>query len=118
MSAFLTRCRSHFIFVGLFSLCTNVLALALPLYMLQVYDRVLASRSEETLIMLTVITGLLLLAMTALEVVRSRVLIAVGVSLERSMATFKSANKINSGLYAASNSTPSQGPPINTSRMN
>lgn len=53
LSTALRACRSTFIVIGLFSLVMNLLMLALPLYMLQVYDRVLSTGHVETLIMLT-----------------------------------------------------------------
>ena len=49
MHALVSKFRPYFLFAGLFSLVINLLLLAPPLYMLQVFDRVLASRSEETL---------------------------------------------------------------------
>jgi ABC-type protease/lipase transport system fused ATPase/permease subunit len=50
--------------------------------MLQVFDRVLSSRSEATLLMLTIIAGFMLLILGVLEVVRARVLVRTGVKLE------------------------------------
>jgi ABC-type protease/lipase transport system fused ATPase/permease subunit len=50
------RLRPFFAYAGFFSLAINVLLLAPPLYMLQVFDRVISSRSEETLIALTAAT--------------------------------------------------------------
>ena len=82
MKTFIAQCRQHFLFVGIFSLCINVLALVMPIYMLQVYDRVLSSRSEETLVVLTGITLALMLSMMALEMMRTRVLLGVGRSLD------------------------------------
>ncbi|MGQ0657525.1 MAG: type I secretion system permease/ATPase [Chromatiales bacterium] len=82
MSEFLRSCRRSFLHVGLFSFCSNALLLALPLYVLQVFDRVLTSRSEETLVMLTIITVGLLTAMMVLEILRSRLLLAAGLSLD------------------------------------
>ena len=49
----LRTCRSYFLSVGIFSLAINLLYLASPLYMLQVYDRVISSASVVTLVMLT-----------------------------------------------------------------
>ncbi len=63
---------------GAFSLVINLLMLAGPLYMMQVYDRVLASRSYSTLVALTVLVVGLLCFMGLLEVIRSRVLVRVG----------------------------------------
>ena len=62
----------------LFSLVVNALMLTGPLYMLQVYDRVLGSRSEETLVALTVLMVGLFLAMGVLEFTRTRVMAIVG----------------------------------------
>ena len=73
----LRRCRWPLAAAAAFSLCINVLLLSSPIYMLQVYDRVLRSRSESTLVALTVITVLLLGAMALLELARSRVLVRV-----------------------------------------
>lgn len=58
-----------------FSLCINLLTLAVPLYMLQVYDRVLTSRSLETLGLLTVIVVAALALLGALDILRSRITI-------------------------------------------
>ena len=55
---------------GLFSLFVNLLMLASPLYMMQVYDRVLTSHSEETLVALTVLVVGLLVFMGFLELIR------------------------------------------------
>ncbi len=74
LHATLRRCRASLVAAAAFSLGINVLLLSSPLFMLQVYDRVLRSRSESTLAALTVITVLLLGAMALLELVRSRVL--------------------------------------------
>lgn len=67
---------------GLFSLVINLLVLASPLYMMQIYDRVLASRSHSTLIAFTVLVAGLLLTMGLLEIIRSRVLVRVGTRID------------------------------------
>lgn len=59
---------------GLFSLGVNLLTLAVPIYMMQVFDRVLTSRSMETLVMLSVMALAALLAMAGLEAARARLL--------------------------------------------
>ncbi|UWQ21622.1 type I secretion system permease/ATPase [Jannaschia sp. W003] len=61
-----------------FSVAVNVLMLTGPIYMLQVYDRVLGSRSEETLIALTVLITFLFLMMGVLDYLRGRVMARVG----------------------------------------
>lgn len=62
----------------LFSIAINVLALTAPMYMLQVYDRVLASSSVETLIFLSLIAAAALMTFALLEGVRTRILGRVG----------------------------------------
>lgn len=62
-----------FMAVGLFSAVVNLLMLTGPLFMLQVYDRVLASRSVETLTALFVLVVFLFLLMGIVDLVRSRV---------------------------------------------
>ncbi|MGY3438706.1 MULTISPECIES: type I secretion system permease/ATPase [unclassified Marinovum] len=64
--------------VGLFSFFANLLMLTGPLYMLQVYDRVLSSRSEATLVALSVIVIFLYSVMGLLDFVRGRVMARVG----------------------------------------
>jgi len=68
-----------------FSFFINLLMLVAPLYMLQVYDRVLSSRNETTLIMLTIIAGGLLVVFGLLELVRSRVLVRIGWKLDEKL---------------------------------
>ncbi len=79
--------RWLFAAVGLFSAFVNLLMLTGPLFMLQVYDRVLGSRSEETLLALSVLVAFLFLMMGLLDHARGRVLARIGarfqVRLER-----------------------------------
>src|SRR3954470_15376439 len=75
--------RSLFLCAGLFSLVINLLLLAPPLYMLQVFDRVLTSRSEETLLALSVAAVAAIMMMAALDALRSRLLSAAGAALDR-----------------------------------
>src|SRR5262245_39904529 len=71
-------CRSAFAMCAMFSLAINVLMLALPVYMLQVYDRVLTTGRVETLVMLTLIVTIALVVMCALEALRASITIRVG----------------------------------------
>ncbi|GAA6208962.1 type I secretion system permease/ATPase [Cognatishimia sp. WU-CL00825] len=64
--------------VAIFSAFANLLMLTGPLYMLQVYDRVLSSRSVETLIALTLLVAFLYGVMGILDFTRSRVLSRIG----------------------------------------
>ncbi len=65
-----------------FSLVVNALMLTGPLYMLQVYDRVLGSGSEETLVALTVLITFLFLMMGVVDFVRGRVAARFGARLQ------------------------------------
>src|ERR1035441_7978997 len=62
-----------------FSFFINILAFVGPLYMLQIYDRVLSSRNVSTLVFLTLIAGFLLLVYAGLEKIRSAVLVRAGI---------------------------------------
>ena len=70
--------KGLFLATILFSIVINLLMLTSPLYMLQVYDRVLGSRSEATLVALSVLVAVLFLAMGVLEFSRSKVMAIVG----------------------------------------
>lgn len=82
----LAAVRSVFLVVVAFSLCINVLLLAAPIYMLQVFDRVLSSRSTDTLLLLTLIIGAALVAMAGLDAVRSNILAKVGAWVDKRLA--------------------------------
>jgi ATP-binding cassette subfamily C exporter for protease/lipase len=79
--------RREFFVVGLFSMVVNVLMLAPTLYMLQVYDRVLVSRSEVTLVFVSLITLFLFSVMAFAEWSRSRLLVRTGVKLDAELST-------------------------------
>jgi ATP-binding cassette subfamily C protein len=74
--------RGLFIAAVVFSIFVNLLMLTGPIYMLQVYDRVLGSRSEATLVALTVLVLFLFLAMGLLDHARSRLLARIGARLQ------------------------------------
>jgi len=79
----ISRFRIYFVFAAFFSLVINALLLVPPIYMLQVFDRVLTSRSEETLVYLTVGGLSALVVMALLDMVRARLLGVVGAALDR-----------------------------------
>ena len=79
--------RREFIIVGVFSMVANVLMLSPTLYMLQVYDRVLMSRSELTLLAMSLITLFFFGVMAFSEWMRSRVLVRSGVRLDEALGT-------------------------------
>lgn len=76
-------CRSYFLTALAFSLAINLLYLAAPLYMLQIYDRVISSASNVTLVMLTLVLLIALSALAGLDVVRARTLTRAGVRVDR-----------------------------------
>lgn len=77
--------RTLFMSVGVFSFFVNLLMLTGPLFMLQVYDRVLGSRSEATLVALVVLVAGLYLMMGLLDHARGRVLARVGAKFQSSL---------------------------------
>ena len=85
MRNFISRFRAFFVHAGIFSLVINLLLLVPPLYMLQVFDRVIASRSEETLLLLTMAAVAALFVMALLEVLRARLLVGAGIALDRKL---------------------------------
>jgi PrtD family type I secretion system ABC transporter len=91
-----------------FSLFINLLLLTSPLYVLQVYDRVLRSRSESTLFALTGITVILLAAMALLELSRSRVLVRVAryVDSKLSASVFSAVFLLHAGSPSGSRTQP------------
>lgn len=68
--------------VGVFSACVNALMLAGPVYMLQVYDRVLPGRSTATLLVISLIVFALYLLMAVLDHYRGRILARVGAAFQ------------------------------------
>ena len=79
--------RREFVVVGVFSMVANVLMLSPTLYMLQVFDRVMVSRSELTLLAMSLITLFLFGVMAFAEWMRSRVLVRAGVQLDGLLGT-------------------------------
>ena len=72
--------------VMVFSLFCNLLLFVSPIYMLQIYDRVVTSRNEATLVTLTVLAAFLLAVYATLEALRSRVLVRAGLLFDRCLA--------------------------------
>ncbi|MFM7083576.1 MAG: type I secretion system permease/ATPase, partial [Hyphomicrobium sp.] len=70
-----SRCKGAFLAVGVFSAFSNVLTLTGSFYMLEVYDRVVPSRSVPTLVVLSVVALMLMAVQGGLDFIRSRILI-------------------------------------------
>jgi len=81
----LRACRSAFIGVGFMSCMINLLYLTGSMFMLQVYDRVLPSRSVPTLVGLVVIAAGLYIAQGVLDLLRGRILGRIGTSLDEAL---------------------------------
>ncbi|MGF6257420.1 type I secretion system permease/ATPase [Ensifer sp. ZNC0028] len=85
VSAALRSTRRTFVGVAALSAVTNLLMLTGPLFMMQVYDRVLVSRSVPTLVALSVLAVGLYLFLGLLEVLRARILTQIGQKLEEQL---------------------------------
>ncbi|HET7806785.1 MAG TPA: type I secretion system permease/ATPase [Pseudolabrys sp.] len=82
----LSSCRSAFIATAMFSGMSNVLMLTGALFMLEIYDRVLPSRSVPTLVALIAIATALYAALGVLDLIRGRILVRVGASLDEAIS--------------------------------
>jgi PrtD family type I secretion system ABC transporter len=81
----LRACRGAFIGVGVMSCMINLLYLTGSLFMLEVYDRVLPSRSVPTLVGLAILAGGLYMAQGILDLIRVRILGRIGTALDESL---------------------------------
>ena len=70
----------------IFSFFINLLLFTSPLYMLQIYDRVITSRNEMTLLALTVIAAFCIVVWAILEMLRSRILVRAGMLFDEKIA--------------------------------
>jgi ATP-binding cassette subfamily C protein len=86
LSLLLRSCSRYFLTAAIFSGAINLLYLAGPLYMLQVYDRVISSASEVTLVMLTIALLLAYIALAGLDAVRAKVLTRASIRLDQRIA--------------------------------
>src|SRR5215213_862356 len=82
----LRSCKPHFVAAGVFSFLINLLYLAPAIYMLQVYDRVVASGAKLTLLFITIALALALITLAALDMVRNRLLVRVSLRLDAVLA--------------------------------
>lgn len=80
------KCASKLTIVVFFSFFINILMFVAPLHMLQMYDRVLVSRSEVTLLVLTALAVGLLMIYGILEAVRTRILTRIGLQFDELMS--------------------------------
>src|SRR5271156_39301 len=86
LAAALNSCRRAFLATALFSGMSNILMLTGALFMLEIYDRVLPSRSVPTLVALLILATGLYVAQGVIDAIRSRILMRVGQSLDESLS--------------------------------
>jgi PrtD family type I secretion system ABC transporter len=82
----LSSCRGAFVGIGIISAMSSILMLTGSLFMLEVYDRVLPSRSVPTLVGLATLAVGLYAAQGILDLIRARVLVRIGGSLDEAMS--------------------------------
>ncbi len=92
--------RSAFLAAAAFSLAINLLVLTSPIYMMQVFDRVVSSGHLDTLAWLTLIAAAAYITYGALETVRGSILSRLGAWLDRTLATRLIAAGLTAGLAA------------------
>src|SRR5262249_55143964 len=86
LGAALASCRGAFAATGLISGMSNLLMLTGAIFMLEVYDRVLPSRSVPTLVGLAVLAIGLYVALGLLDLIRGRILVRIGISLDEALS--------------------------------
>ena len=82
----ITKSKRCIWYAAFFSCFVNILMLTPPMYMLQLYDRVVTSRSLSTLFFLTLIVMILFVMMGIFEVLRSRILIVFATQLDKTLS--------------------------------
>src|SRR5918995_773386 len=83
----LSACRGTFIAVGLMSGMSNILQLTGAFFMLEIYDRVLPSRSVPTLVGLVILAAGLFTALGLLDMIRGRILVRIGGKLDEALSS-------------------------------
>ena len=86
MEAALRACRPHLVAAAMFSLFINLLFLAPALYMLQVYDRVVATGGKTTLLFITLALFVALVVLSSLDAIRNRLLVRASLRLDALLA--------------------------------
>ena len=86
LSTALADCRHAFVGIGLFSAALNMLQLTGPIFMLEVYDRVIPSRSIPTLVGISILAAILFGFQGLLDIVRGRVLVRIAGSIDETLS--------------------------------
>src|SRR6185312_669491 len=87
LSVALARCRHALIGIGVFTAAINLLQLTGPIFMLEVYDRVLPGRSVPTLVTISILALVMFGFLGLLDFVRGRVLVRIAGSVDQAMST-------------------------------
>jgi ATP-binding cassette subfamily C protein len=95
--------------IAIFSTIVNLLMLTAPLYMLQVYDRVIPSRSHETLVAITLLITLLFVIMGILDYVRARVAARIGATVQARLDSKVFRASLRRAVLASERSKPATG---------
>ncbi|MEP7030384.1 MAG: type I secretion system permease/ATPase [Pseudolabrys sp.] len=82
----LASCRNTFVVMGLISGMSNILMLTGSFFMLEIYDRVLPSRSVQTLVGLVVLAAGLFMMLGLLDLIRGRILVRIGGALDEMLS--------------------------------
>lgn len=93
--------RRAMFMVALFSMVTNLLMLTVPIYMMQMYDRVLPTRHTDTLLLLSAMAFAALALMAAIEIVRARIMVRLGSWIDRTLSGPLLAASITDSLRMA-----------------
>ncbi|MBQ3059754.1 MAG: hypothetical protein IJD16_05500, partial [Desulfovibrio sp.] len=86
MQEFLRSCRYFFSYAFFFSMFVNILQLTFPVYMLQVFDRVMTSHNAATLVVITIAAGICLVVLALLSWIRSRLLVRAGIEFDHMLS--------------------------------
>jgi len=86
LAAALRSCRGALLAIGLVSGMSNVLMLTGAMFMLEIYDRVLPSRSVPTLIGIAILAGGLYVAQGLIDLIRGRLLVRIGSALDEAVS--------------------------------
>jgi ABC-type protease/lipase transport system fused ATPase/permease subunit len=100
----LSACRRTWLVAAVFSLGINLLMLTVPVYMLQLFDRVLMSRSFETLLVLSLMSGIALLALALLDIVRGFLFARLGAWVEQKLGGYVLASHIATSRHSVGRS--------------
>lgn len=83
----ISHCRQSLYAVVIFSFFVNLLLLTIPIYLLQLYDRVIPNRSTETLAFLTIIIVAALITLCIVDIIRSSILSRIGLWLDKRLSS-------------------------------